>query len=118
LAAAFGGGTNMISTLREAVPKYASAQPLDFLASTKNASFSNWKLLVFHPEFPDGHQLRLRFCSIFATKSVSKSSAIPKRLIYGQALKDKRRKGAIRNKKSAVGPVVGHNHRNVFQIIA
>jgi len=55
LAAAFGGGTNMISTLREAVPKYASAQPLDFLASTKNASFSNWKLLVFHPEFPDGH---------------------------------------------------------------
>gem|GEM_PF-4191297 len=37
------------------VPKYASAQPLDFLASTKNASFSNRKPPEFHPEFPDGH---------------------------------------------------------------
>jgi hypothetical protein len=44
LATAFGGGKSLISTLREAVPKYASAQPLDFLASTKNASFSNRNL--------------------------------------------------------------------------
>ncbi len=35
---------------------YASAQALDFLAKTKNASFPNRKLLVIHPEFPDGHQ--------------------------------------------------------------
>jgi hypothetical protein len=33
-----------ISTLREAVPKYASAQALDFLARTKNPSFSNRNL--------------------------------------------------------------------------
>ena len=43
-AAAYGGGECRISTLREAVPKYASAQPLDFLASTKNASSSNRNL--------------------------------------------------------------------------
>ncbi|MGO9020679.1 MAG: DNA-processing protein DprA [Syntrophobacteraceae bacterium] len=36
---------------------YASAQPLDFLARTKNASFPNPKLLVSHPGFPDGHEL-------------------------------------------------------------
>ncbi len=36
------------------VPMYASAQPLDFLARTKNTSFSNRKLLAFHPELPDG----------------------------------------------------------------
>jgi hypothetical protein len=48
------GGVNLRASLC-GVRKYASAQPLDFLASTKNASFSNWKLPVFHPEFPDGH---------------------------------------------------------------
>jgi hypothetical protein len=31
---------------------YASAQPLDFLARTKNASFRNWKLLISYPIFP------------------------------------------------------------------
>jgi len=42
---------------------YASAQPLDFLARMKNASFPNWKLQMSHkvkfsyvdPVFPDGH---------------------------------------------------------------
>jgi len=34
----------------EAVPMYASAQPLDFLARTKNPSFPNRKLPVSHPE--------------------------------------------------------------------
>jgi hypothetical protein len=37
---------------------YASAQSLDFLAWTKNPSFPDRKLLVSHPEFPDGNQLR------------------------------------------------------------
>jgi apolipoprotein N-acyltransferase len=40
---------------------YASAQPLDFLARTKNPSFPNWKLIVSHPEFPDGHYLKKRW---------------------------------------------------------
>jgi len=49
-----------ISTLREAVPMYASAQPLDFLARTKNASYPNRKLQVSQPvsfdvEKPGGH---------------------------------------------------------------
>jgi len=44
-----------------------------------------WPLL--NRKILDVAQLRLRFCSIFATKSVSKSGAITKRLIYGQALK-------------------------------
>jgi len=57
LATAFGGGAGRISTLREAVPMYASAQPLDFLAMTENASFSNRKQPAFHPEFPDGREL-------------------------------------------------------------
>jgi|GEM_PF-1111384 hypothetical protein len=64
LATASGGGAGRISTLREAVPKYASAQPLYFLASTKNASFSNrnlagrgirsgvsgWTLVIIHSQ--------------------------------------------------------------------
>jgi hypothetical protein len=37
---------------------YASAQPLDFLARTKNPSFPNWKPVVYHPKFPDGHYLK------------------------------------------------------------
>jgi hypothetical protein len=37
---------------------YASAQTLDFLAMAKNAFFPNWKLLVSHPGFPDGYELR------------------------------------------------------------
>ena len=67
LATAFGGGTGRVSTLREAVHRYASAQPIDFLAPfgvalgnpemegrqtvrarTKNASFPNRKLPVSH----------------------------------------------------------------------
>jgi hypothetical protein len=36
---------------------YASAQSLDFLAWTKKPSFPNRKLLVSHPEFPDGNYL-------------------------------------------------------------
>src|SRR5208283_4361098 len=63
LATAFGGGPGRVSTLREAVHRYASAQPLDFLAPfgaalgnpemegrqtvrarTKNASFPNRNL--------------------------------------------------------------------------
>jgi len=39
------------------VPMYASAQPLDFLATTKNCSFPIWKLRCIHPEFPDGYFL-------------------------------------------------------------
>ncbi|MGO9020982.1 MAG: hypothetical protein ACLQVJ_21780, partial [Syntrophobacteraceae bacterium] len=65
IATACGGGRPKISTLREAVHRYASAQPLDFLApfgaalgnpemaghqtvraSTKNASFPTQKLQV------------------------------------------------------------------------
>jgi len=38
---------------------YASAQSLDFLATTKKSSFPNWKPLVSHPDFPDGHQLEI-----------------------------------------------------------
>jgi hypothetical protein len=34
---------------------YASAQHLDFLVKTKNASLPNRKLPVTHPEFPDGN---------------------------------------------------------------
>ncbi|MGA3116228.1 MAG: hypothetical protein ABSF90_17545 [Syntrophobacteraceae bacterium] len=75
MATAFVGGTGRISTLREAVHRYASAQPLDFLAPfgaalgnpemagrqtvrarTKNASFPNLKLLVSSAGFQDGHQ--------------------------------------------------------------
>jgi hypothetical protein len=41
------------------VPVYASAQSLDFLAWTKNPSFPNRKLLVFHPELPDGNEVCL-----------------------------------------------------------
>jgi len=54
IAAAFGGGKtqSQISTLRETVQMYASAQPLDFLARTKNASFPNLKLLVSYRMFP------------------------------------------------------------------
>ena len=50
------GGVNLRACLCS-VLMYASAQPLDFLARTKNASFPNWKPMVSHPEFPDGHQL-------------------------------------------------------------
>jgi len=46
LATAFGGGRSRISTLREAVPMYASAQAHDFLAGGGNASFPNRKLLI------------------------------------------------------------------------
>ena len=35
-----------VSTLREGVPMYASAQALDFLARAENPSFPNRKLLV------------------------------------------------------------------------
>jgi hypothetical protein len=38
---------------------YASAQPLDFLVRTKNPSFPNRKLVVSHPEFPDGNKLTI-----------------------------------------------------------
>jgi hypothetical protein len=38
---------------------YASAQSLDFLAWTKNHSFPDRKLLVSHPEFPDGNYLHI-----------------------------------------------------------
>jgi hypothetical protein len=37
------------------VRPYASAQSLDFLARTKNFTFPNRKLIVPHPEFPDGN---------------------------------------------------------------
>jgi len=50
------GGVNLQACLC-GVPMYASAQPLDFLARTKNPSFPNWKPIVSHPEFPDGHYL-------------------------------------------------------------
>ena len=39
------------------VPAYTSVQSLDFLASTKNPSFPDWKQVVPHPQFPDGHDL-------------------------------------------------------------
>jgi hypothetical protein len=48
------GGVNLQVCLCD-VPTYASAQPLDFLAKTKNPSFPNWKPEVSYPEFPDGH---------------------------------------------------------------
>jgi circadian clock protein KaiB len=44
-----------------------------------------WPLL--NRKILDVTQLRLRFCSIVATKSVSNSGAIPKSPIYGQALR-------------------------------
>jgi hypothetical protein len=50
------GGVNLRACLC-GVPMYASAQLLDFLARTKNYSFPNWKPVVSHPEFPDGHYL-------------------------------------------------------------
>jgi hypothetical protein len=46
------GGVNLQACLY-GVPMYASAQPLDFLATTKNPSFSTRKLTSIHPEFPD-----------------------------------------------------------------
>jgi hypothetical protein len=36
---------------------YASAQPLNFLARTKNVSFPNRKLLVFRAVFPDENEV-------------------------------------------------------------
>ncbi len=48
------GGVNLCACLC-GVPMYASAQPLDFLARTKNASFPNRKPLMSNPGFPDGH---------------------------------------------------------------
>jgi hypothetical protein len=39
---------------------YASAQPLDFLATTKNPSFPIRKLTGCHQEFPDGNLLGSR----------------------------------------------------------
>ena len=42
------GGVNLRAYLC-GVLMYASAQPLDFLARTKNPSFTNWKPLVSHP---------------------------------------------------------------------
>ncbi len=56
------GGVNLRGFLC-GVREYASAQPLDFLASTKNASFPIRKLPVTHPGFPDGHQ------TVFAEKA-------------------------------------------------
>jgi hypothetical protein len=38
-------------------PLYASAQPLDFLARTKNPLFPDQKPIVSHPKFPDENQL-------------------------------------------------------------
>ncbi len=52
------GSVNLCACLC-GVPMYASAQPLDFLARTKNASFPNRKPLVSNPGFPDGHELRI-----------------------------------------------------------
>jgi hypothetical protein len=54
------------------------------LASVPRGAGPLWPLL--NRKILDVAQLRLRFCSIFATKSASKSGAIPNRLIYGQAL--------------------------------
>ena len=48
------GGVNLRACLC-GVQSYTSTQSLDFLARTKNPSFPNRKLLVSHPEFPDGH---------------------------------------------------------------
>jgi hypothetical protein len=48
------GGVNPRACLY-GVPMYASAQPLDFLATAKNPSFPTRKLASDHPEFPDGH---------------------------------------------------------------
>src|SRR5262245_19720958 len=48
------GGVNLRAGLC-GVPMYASEQSLDFLARTKKSSFPNWKLIVSHPEFPDGN---------------------------------------------------------------
>jgi hypothetical protein len=39
---------------------YASAQSLDFLATTKNPSFPDWKLASIHPEIPDEYCLETR----------------------------------------------------------
>gem|GEM_PF-3853186 len=52
------GGVNLRAHLC-GVLKYASAQPLHFLARTKNPSFPDRKLTVSHPVFPDGHFLIL-----------------------------------------------------------
>ena len=50
------GGVNLRICLCD-VLMYASAQPLDFLDRTKIPSFSNWKPILSHPDFPDGHYL-------------------------------------------------------------
>ena len=88
-----------ISTLREAVPMYASAQTLDFLAPfgaapgnpemtgrqtvramAKNAFFPNWKLLVSHPGFPDGNELEsVRISLPVLNTAVRCSSFFPRR---------------------------------------
>ena len=52
------GGVNLRACLC-GIPMYASAQALDFLATTKNSSFPARKRHCVHPEFPDGHYLEI-----------------------------------------------------------
>ncbi len=72
-----------------------------------------WPLL--NRKILDVAQLRLRFCSIFATKSVSKSGAIPKRLIYEQALSFRPERVLFR--LGAVGPPRLAERRDLFCLL-
>src|SRR6266568_5257279 len=59
------GGVNLRACLC-GIQSYASAQSLDFLARTKNPSFPNRKLVVSHPEFPDGNYLAHFYLSLIS----------------------------------------------------
>ena len=66
-------GVNLLACLC-GVPMYASAQSLNFLAWTKNYSFPDRKLLVSHPEFPDGN--KLTSCIVDLSLRMSKTPAL------------------------------------------
>jgi hypothetical protein len=48
------------------VPTLSTAQPLDFLAGTKNPSFPNWKQSSVSSKLPDGHCLKFKVYGLLA----------------------------------------------------
>jgi hypothetical protein len=75
------GGVNPQACLC-GVPMYASAQPLDSLATTKNCSFPICKLRCINPEFPDGYYLMsqvtrrsiaIRFAGLFLARPCNRA---------------------------------------------